>query len=418
LVPGLLEEKVRQLLKTLPQKYRHRLMPLDAYAAEFCGFEHDHGEPLLRALTRAVEEKLMMKLPLDAFRMGELRPHLFMNFRLLDEHGGTLALSRSLADLRAQHGTRVEQQFAAASTPSVGDEPESDGGGELTGLTSWSFGDLPELMEVLVSGRKVVGFPALVDEESSVALRVFDTPEKARVQHRGGLRRLFMLNVREQMKQLEKTLFGTPIFRDMAMRFIAQGGEQALRMQIVAVMLERSCLLDPLPQNATEFEQRLREAKPRIGLVGQEVLRLVDAIVSDHVALQKKLAGLSKSYPAVAGDIDRQCLSLLGKDFILQTPFERLQQFSRYFKAASMRLDKLRNDPVRDARLMAEWQALAKPWERERLARLKAGAADAFLEEFRWLLEELRVALFAQELRTPTPVSVKRLQKAWDARPH
>jgi ATP-dependent helicase HrpA len=83
-----------------------------------------------------------------------------------------------------------------------------------------------------------------------------------------------------------------------------------------------------------------------------------------------------------------------------------------------MRLDKLRNDPVRDARLMAEWQALAKPWERERLARLKAGAADAFLEEFRWLLEELRVALFAQELRTPTPVSVKRLQKAWDARPH
>ena len=419
LVPGLLEEKVRQLLKTLPQKYRHRLMPLDGFAAEFCGesVAHDRDEPLLRALTRVVEEKLAMKLPLDAFRIGELRPHLFMNFRLLDEHGGTLALSRSLAELRAQYGARVEQSFAQASQPAAS-ESEGAGAGELSGLTAWSFGELPELMEVVVGGRKVVGFPGLVDEQTSVALRVFDTPEKARQQHRAGLRRLFVLNAREQMKQLEKNLFGSPAFRDMAMQFLAQGGEQALRTQILAVTLERTCLIEPLPQSAAEFEARLREAKPRITLVGQEILRLIGTVVGEHAALQKKLAGLAKAFPAVATDIGAQCAALLGKDFIIATPYERLQQFSRYLKGASMRLDKLRTDPARDARLMSEWQALAKPWERERLARLKAGVADVFLDEFRWLLEELRIALFAQELRTPTPVSVKRLQKAWDTRSH
>jgi ATP-dependent helicase HrpA len=430
LVPGLLEDKVRQLVKTLPQKYRHRLMPLDGFAAEFCAAarEQDHDEPLIRALTRAVEEKLAMKLPLDAFRPGELRPHQFMNFRLLDEHGATLAMSRSLAELRAQHGARVEQSFAMASSAATAVHQAQGGisgasgalgeSGELSGLTRWSFGDLPELMEVSIDGRKVVGFPALIDEQESVALRIFDTPEKAAQPHRAGLRRLFVLNAREQMKQLEKTLFGSPTFRDMAMLFINQGGDGALRAQIVALILDRTCLVEPLPQSAAEFDARLIEAKPRIGLVAQEILRLVGSIITDHAALQKKLAGFSKPHPAAAADISTQCAALITRDFIARTPYERLQQFGRYLKAASLRLDKLRSDPARDARLMTDWQSVARPWEREHLARLKAGVTDSFLEEFRWLLEELRVALYAQELRTPTPVSVKRLQKAWDARPH
>jgi ATP-dependent helicase HrpA len=98
-------------------------------------------------------------------------------------------------------------------------------------------------------------------------------------------------------------------------------------------------------------------------------------------------------------------------------PFERLAHFPRYLKAASLRIDKLRADPARDARLAQEFAALYKPWERERLARRKSGAPDPWLEDFRWMMEELRVALFAQELKTPMPVSVKRLQKAWESRP-
>ena len=409
LVPGLLEEKARAFLKTLPQRSRSRLMPLDVFAESFCDEVHDCEEPLLRALTRAVEEKLALKLPLDAFRPGELRPHLAMNFRLIDEHGGTLAMSRSLAELREQYGSRVEQSFAQAGVGGVGNEEAAEG--ELSGLSTWSFGDLPSLLEISLAGRRVVGFPALVDEGETVALRAFDTPEKAQWQHRAGLRRLFALGMKEQLKTIEKSL------RGMALQFMNLFTERELQDQLLAATLERSCMMAPLPANKAEFEQRLAAAKARVALVAQELARLTATILSEYAALQKKLAA-AKGFPSVAADVSAQCTGLLDKGFILTTSFERLQHFPRYLKAASLRLDKLRSDPARDAAAMAEWGRLAKPYERERAARQKAGVNDPFVEEFRWLLEELRVSLYAQELRTPTPVSVKRLAKTWESRDH
>ncbi|MDP3032752.1 MAG: DUF3418 domain-containing protein, partial [Rhodocyclaceae bacterium] len=166
LVPGLLKEKVIALLKTLPQKYRHRVQPLDAFAEDFCAAVEivDRDESLVRALTRSIEEKIALKLPLDSLRTGELRPHLFMNFRLLDEHGGTLAMSRNLAELRAQYGDRVTQAFTAAeASAKVGVGGTAEGAASSGNENSWTFGALPELLEVEVAGRPVLGFPALVD---------------------------------------------------------------------------------------------------------------------------------------------------------------------------------------------------------------------------------------------------------------
>ncbi|MDO8933873.1 MAG: DUF3418 domain-containing protein, partial [Rhodocyclaceae bacterium] len=398
------------LFKTLPQKYRHRLQPLDASADEFCDAAHAdeqmRDEPLMRALTRFVEERIALKLPLDAFRPGELRPHLLMSFRLVDEHGGTLGFSRSLAELRAQYGSRVEQSFARAEV-----KTEEAAEGELTGLTSWSFGDLPELLEVQVGGRSVVGFPALVDAGDSVSLRAFDTEDKAREQHRAGLRRLFVLALNQQVKFIEKSL---P--RELGLLFMPLGTEAELKAQLVAATLDRSCMESPLPATQAQFEARVASAKGRVTLVAQEIARLVATILTEHAALQKKLAAANKAFPAACADIAAQLAALLGKDFIRATPFERLAHLTRYLKAAALRLDKLRADPARDARLLADWQSLAKPFEREHLAMRKSGVVDPALEEFRWLLEELRVALFAQELRTPSPVSVKRLQKMWEGR--
>ena len=418
LVPGLLREKVVALLKTLPQKFRHRLQPLDGFAGEFCEAVTETTEPLVRAVTRAVEEKLGMKLPLDAFRTGELRQHLFMNFRLLDEHGGTLAMSRSLPELRAQYADRVEQSFAQAEikVEKGNDAPVNEG--ELSGLSTWSFGALPELLEVRINGRNVVGFPALVDEGESVALRAIDSEEKARSLHRAGLRRLFTLNLKEQVKFIDKSL---PGLRDMAMQFMlldkSGGTEKELKEQILAVTLERSCMMDPLPATPAEFEARRDSARGRITLIAQEVAKLLGAILTEQAALSKRLTAMNKAFPAACADINAQLAALLPKHFIINTSYERLQHYPRYLKAAGMRLDKLRADPTRDARQLADWQALAKPFEREWINQARSGVADPALDEFRWLLEELRVALFAQELRTPSPVSVKRLQKMWEARP-
>ncbi|MDP2793450.1 MAG: ATP-dependent RNA helicase HrpA [Sulfurisoma sp.] len=410
LVPGLLKEKTIALVKTLPQKYRHRLQPLDGFAEGFCEEMRQHDEPLVRALTRAVEEKLAMKLPLDAFRPGELRPHLLMNFRLQDEHGGTLALSRNLAELRGHYGDRVAQAFSGAEVK-VGAGDTAPGKEKAT---SWTFGELPELLEVEVAGRPVVGFPALVDEGDGVRLSAFDTEDKARAMHRKGMARLFALALKEQVKAIEKL----PNLRDMALQFMPLGSEKDLKEALVAATLARTCLMEPLPAQESAFAARREAARGRILLVAQEIARLIGTVLVEHSALQKKLAGMQKAFPSSCADIAAQLAELLGRNFIAATPWERLAHYPRYLKAAGLRLDKARADAARDARLMADWQALAKPFERERTQQVKTGVIDPFHEEFRWLLEELRVALFAQELRTPSPVSVKRLQKMWEGRSH
>ena len=156
---------------------------------------------------------------------------------------------------------------------------------------------------------------------------------------------------------------------------------------------------------------------PRFVLVAQEIARLLGLILTEHAQAQKKLTANHKTFGKACADISTQLTALMTKGFILDTPFERLAHFPRYLKAVGLRLEKVRSDPARDERLLAEWQALARPFEREYLNQARSGIVDPFLEEFRWLTEELRVALFAQELRTPSPVSVKRLQKMWDARP-
>ncbi len=405
LVAGLLEQKAVQFVKTLPQKYRHRLQPVDDFVAAFAEEAHEADEPFLRALTRAAEEKMQLKLPLDAFRAEMVPAHFFMNFRTVDEHGRMLGQSRDLAALRSRYAQQIERSFARAEAK------EDAAGAVLEGLTSWSFGELPEIMEVNIGGRGVIGFPALVDEGETVALRVQDTPEKAAEVHRKGLRRLFALELREQLKFVEKSL---P--RELGLLFMAWGTEAELKGQIVAATLERTCMLAPLPAEAAGFSKRKDEARARISLVAQEIARLIGAILAEHAALQKKLVQL-KAQPGVAEDIKAQCAELLPKDFVVVIPFERLAHYPRYLKAAQLRVDKLRADPLRDDRLAKEFSALYKPWERERLAHRKSGAPDPWLEDFRWLLEELRVALFAQELKTPMPVSAKRLQKAWESRP-
>ena len=177
-------------------------------------------------------------------------------------------------------------------------------------------------------------------------------------------------------------------------------------------MLNRACLQEPLPASAEAFRTRLEEARPRLSLIGQELARTVAEILTEHTALSRKL-GHARAWPAAAEDIQQQLAALLPKRFIAATPWEQLRHMSRYLRAVGLRLDKLREDPSRDARAMAELGPLLQNFRRA-LSQRK-GMGDPRLEEFRWLLEELRVSLFAQTLRTPMPVSVKRLQKAWEA---
>src|SRR5690606_5809811 len=198
LVPGLLKEKVMQLAKSLPQRLRHRLGPLQEFAAAFVADVAPSDNALAEAIARYARSERQLVLPLDTFRPDTLPPHLIMNFRVVDEHGRQLAMGRNLAALRAELGHKAGEQFAAVAQPRAA----------MDGLTDWSFGESEEVMEIRSGSQILIGYPALVDEGDSVSLQVFDAQDKARATHRAGLRRLFMLQLKEQAKYLEKNFPG------------------------------------------------------------------------------------------------------------------------------------------------------------------------------------------------------------------
>jgi ATP-dependent helicase HrpA len=402
LVPGLLKEKVQLLAKSLPQKVRHRLGPLPDFASAFVADVPPADVPLADAIVKHARDTLNLDVPRDGFRPETLPVHLAMNFRVVDEHGRQLGMSRNLAQLRTELGRQAGEQFGAIAK----------GSAAVEGLTEWSFGDLEEVMELRRDGQSIVGYPALVDQGTSVALEVFDAQDAARAKHRAGLRRLFMLALREQAKFLDRAI---PSLAALALQFAAVGDGATLKDQIAVAAFERACMMDPLPRTRAEFEARCAEAKPRVALIAQEIGRLVATILAEHQVVQKKLAG-ARAFAEAARDMQEQLGRLLPKDFVAATAYERLVHFPRFLKAMSLRLDKLRADPPRDARHLAELSALHTQWLREDARVRKQGIQPgAELEQFRWLLEELRVQLFAQELRTPVPVSAKRLAKLWQS---
>jgi ATP-dependent helicase HrpA len=455
LVPGMLEAKLLALLKTLHQRPRSRLVPLPDYVAEFIEL-HDFAQGnLLDVLLKAVRERSQIAVQRNDFKPEQLQPHLFMNFRIVDEHGRQLGMGRHLATLKAELGGQARSAFQAlaalkvASTvtpaPSTaapaghaGQGAAAGSGGVVAGAagrvapgsaragvaaapapeavpapvqtyTAWTFGELPELMEIRKAGQTLIGFPALIDRGAHVEIEVFDEPDAAAAKHRAGLRRLVALQIKEPLKYLEKNI---PDLQKMAVAYMPLGTQEELREQIIDVALDRAFLVEPLPTDRFDFDRRLQEGRARLNLIAQEVARNAGLILIDYAAAVRKLKDTRGAAKEVSDDITAQLQRLVPKRFVAATPWAQLQHLPRYLKAVTLRLDKLRADPARDALKLAELRPLEQRYTR-RLADLK-GVGDTRLAEYRWLLEELRVSFFAQELRTPQPVSVKRLDKVWE----
>ena len=436
LVPGMLKDKVLALLKTLHQRPRSRLVPLPDYAQAFADKVQQASTvgsgSLLDSLLKAVRETTQLDVKRADFKPEGLAPHLFMNFRVVDDHGRQLAMGRHLAALKGSLGGQARSAFQAlaqlrvvnqaepALTPSQASgstgqakssaKPEpahATAPSEAQSYTDWSFGELPELLEVRRGGQTLIGFPALVDGGDHVRIEVFDEPSMAESRHRVGLRRLVSLQIKDAIKSVEKNL---PDWSKIAMLFVPLGGAEELREQIISLAIDRAFLSDPLPNDASSFRRRIEEGRSRLTLIAFEVARLALQILTEHAAALRKLKD-SRAPTDVAQDIQGQLARLMPKRFVMQTPWAQMSHQPRYLKGITLRLEKLRADPARDVARMAE----IRPLEQRYLRALadRKGAVDARLEEFRWMLEELRVSLFAQELRTPQPVSGKRLDKVW-----
>lgn len=425
LVPGMLAQKVTALLKSLHQKPRARLTPLPDFVAEFIELQPFCQGGLVDTLLRAVRDRSQIAVQRNDFKLELLAPHLFMNFRVVDEHGRQLGQGRQLAALKAELGGQARSAFQAlaalklpAAEPAPQPQPERGVRAEIVkpvapardasqSYTDWTFGELPELLEVRKGGQTLIGFPALIDKGNAVEIEVFDEPEVAAARHRAGLRRLIALQLKEPLKFLEKNI---PDLQRMSVLYMGLGTAEDLRDQIIGVALDRAFLADPLPTDPISFKKRIEEGRSRLNLIAQEVARAVHAVLQELANATRKLKD-SRPAKEVGDDVTAQLQRLVPKRFALDTPWSQLQHLPRYLKAITTRLDKLRTDPLRDTKLMSEVKPLEQRYTR-RVAELK-GVRDARLDDFRWQLEELRVSLFAQELRTPQPVSVKRLDKVW-----
>ncbi len=393
LVPGLLREKVTALLKSLPQGLRRHFVPVPNYA-DICLQTLAPGtQTLIQSIAAILGKITGIEIPPDAWRADALPAHLRMNFKVVDAHGKVIALGRDLATL--QQGHRVQAQAAFAELP------RSTYG--RSGITAWDFGELPEQIEFQRDGLTLIGYPALAEEGDAVALRLFDTREAAHHAMQYGLLRLYMAQLPQQIKYLEKNL---PGLQAMCLHYVALGRCEELKQDLVTAAVTRAFLDTAQPRNQQAFEQHKEQGKARLPSLANELCACVQATLAEYAAIQKGLkAPLPPACQPALTDIKDQLQRLVYPGFVTRTSWPRLQHLPRYLKAIRLRLEKLPRNPARDRQLQSElaplWQTY---WQH---------ASAATLEEYRWLLEELRVSLFAQELKTAAPVSVKRLQKMW-----
>ncbi|MGH8763256.1 MAG: ATP-dependent RNA helicase HrpA [Nitrosospira sp.] len=432
LVPGLIREKVTWYLKALPKQVRRHLVPIPEFVTQFlesqepamAGAKTGTGgqqaslatsSPLSlpETLSKFILGKTGVAVPPGGWQEEKLPLHLLMNYKIADDAGRELAMSRDLPQLKAQLGQAAQLTFS---------QPESDERIpiERDDVKRWDFGDLPEEIAFTRGGKKLTGYPALVQREDKVAIRLFDTSEAAQAGMRGGVRELLRFELKEQMKQLEKSLTGQNRFLSQAaLQLHTLISPDALRGDMLSAITDRAFIGDDMPpRSEKEFIAQKQRARVRLPAVTEAIARVVQSIASEYQALVGR-PGFSGSAAGSRGnnrlnaELAAQLHDLVYPGFLGETPWERLQHLPRYLKGMVLRLDKYAGNPERDGRHGPVIAGLWNQYEQRLEKHRKAGISDPKLAEFRWQVEELRISLFAQELKTPSPISVKRLQKLW-----
>ncbi len=414
LVPGLLEERVTVLLRGLPKAIRKGFVPIPDTALRVLERLQPSDRPLVQAVAEALRDLTGVSVPETAWDQSGIPPHLRMNYRLVDPDGTQVATGDDLVALRRRYGETGQQSFA--QIPSAGLERD--------GITRWDFGSLPESLDLERGGIRLRGYPALVDRGESVSIQVLDSPESAERAGRAGLRRLFHLALGAEARRLRQ---GLPALARMRLQYalapLGPDGEAPapgvkgpdLADELLDLILDLTFTqgLPPIRDQAG-FAARLAARRGALGAVATETARLVGGILDQYQGLRKRLAATTQvNWREPVADIRAQLDGLVFRGFLGLIPQERLRDYPRYLRAADQRLERLLHAAARDRERMQEFAPLARRWAERDAALRAAGRRDPRLEEIRWMLEELRVSFFAQQLGTAYPVSIKRIEGRW-----
>jgi ATP-dependent helicase HrpA len=415
LVPGLLTEKVEALMRTLPKQTR-RYFDIAPVAQQAAADLMTREGSLVGELARLLSSRAGITIRPDDFRTEALPAHLSMRYRVVDASGEELTTSRDLASLRRDFADRIRAGFAGRAR----------GEWHRDGITEWDFGDLPRSIEIARDPTPILGYPAIVDEGApsakkgrgppahTVALRVFDTPEAADDATRLGLARLGIRRLKTDLKFDDRAI---PNFQTTALWYAPLGDGAQLRDEIMMLIADRLFVGDRKhPRTFAEFTARIDEAWNRLSPVVQEVAPLAEQIFTRFSAVSSRLDDRHPpAWERAVRDMRAQLSSMVHAHTLTRTPYRWLRGAPRFLRGIEVRLDRLRGGGVdRDTQAMIEvhrWQRMLA----ERATKHQhEGIVDPELVEFRWLHEEFRVSVFAQELKTSVPVSPKRLEKAWE----
>ncbi|MEV4460235.1 ATP-dependent RNA helicase HrpA [Microbispora sp. NPDC049633] len=396
-IPGLREDLVTALIRSLPKNLRRNFVPAPNYAKAVLERVRPGGEPLLEALERELRVLTGVEVPRDAWALDQLPAHLRITYRVIDDRKRTVDEDKDLEALKRRLAPKLRATLSKAA-----DDLERDG------LHGWTIGTLPKVFE---QGR-LRAYPALVDKGTSVAVRMFETERERDRAMWAGTRRLVLLNVVNPAKAILRTLTTA---QKLALSRSPHGGAAALFDDCMA------CAADKLMAQAggpvwdeAGFERLRDHVRASLFETTEEVVSRVERVLAAWHAAQNRLGALGGGAADLKADIADQLDGLVHDGFVTETGYDRLPDVQRYLRAVERRLDKLPDDPHRDREWMHRVHDVEDEY-RDLLDRLKPEERDAkAVRDMRWMIEELRVSFFAQQLGTPTPVSEKRIRKAME----
>ena len=402
LVPGMLREKIQLLIKALPKQIRRICVPVPDFITKFLESNPDRQAAIIPQLAHFIAKsagdmRILEQIDQDAWAAQELPEHCYLNLRIIDDGGQELAGGRKLHELQQQLG-----QAAAVTFRDNTQEFERDN------VTAWDIGTLPESIKFARGKQQLTGYLGLQKEKDGrIALRLFDTSAAAEQTHRLGVIELMKLQLKEQVKDLNKGIQG---FTQAAM-LLKHINADTLRDDLTQAVCDRAFIgEDELPRNEKAFKEQIKRARSRLPAVKEALSRYLQETAAAYAELNGKLG----KHP-LTHLLRLRLQTLLAAGFATRTPWAQWPRLPIYLKAMTLRLEKYSGNPARDAAREADIQELEQMWQEKTDGLVKQGQpVSDDLAAFKWMIEELRVSLFAQELKTPYPVSAKRLLKEWE----
>ncbi len=399
LVPGLLREKCIALLKSLPKSIRRQVVPIPDWVDAALETLTPDDVPLSEALGEFLRRRTGVRVHPDDWRYDQLEPHLIMNVRVVNHEGKELGQGRDVRELERRFEAAAGEG-ARALAAEVSDAPD------VAGLPDTP---LPASRVTTQVGIRVEAYPALVPEGDAFRIELFDHPGKAEQAHRRGVVRLAMTRLPEQVRVIQQ-LKGLDA---CALLFTKVGSKRVLVDDVVEAVFARSMGMAPLPRSNAELEARLAATRGELVPTAEALVATLKRALEGHLAVTKALKGnLNLALALVYSDLKAQMQRLVHPGFVSEAG-EWLEEYPRYMEAALIRLEKAPRERMRDQMHMQEVQDFEARLAARRESQRRGGHEDPELVEFGWWIEELRVSLFAQQLGTRMPVSVKRLERRW-----